>query len=96
MDKERVLNFAKLARIELQNDEAESLSNEFETILNYVKDVKKVDTTNVESKDNKNKAHLYNVLREDKSPHESGFYTKEILEQAPAREGDYIKVKKIL
>jgi hypothetical protein len=35
-------------------------------------------------------------MREDGEPHESGIYTQKILEQAPAREKDYIKVKKIL
>ena len=39
---------------------------------------------------------VLNVMREDKDPHEAGLYTEKILEQAPAREGDYIKVKKIL
>ena len=39
---------------------------------------------------------MRNVMREDANPHESGIYTEKMLEQAPAREGNYIKVKKIL
>jgi len=35
-------------------------------------------------------------MREDVKPHESGIYTKKVLEQAPMNEGYYIKVKKIL
>lgn len=93
MDKEKVLNLAKLARIELKDEEAESLSHEFEAILGYVGEVKKVDKLN---KFNKEESSLRNVMREDGEPHKSGLYAKKILEQAPAKEGDYIKVKKIL
>jgi len=93
MDKESVLNLAKLARIELQNDEAESLSHELDVILDYVGEVK---IAKAQQKAVKTDHALKNVMREDKDPHEVGLYTKEILEQAPAREGDYIKVKKIL
>jgi Asp-tRNA(Asn)/Glu-tRNA(Gln) amidotransferase C subunit len=35
-------------------------------------------------------------MRGDEEFHESGIYTEKILEQAPAKEGGYIKVKKIL
>lgn len=37
-----------------------------------------------------------NVMREDTEPHESGIYTEKLLSAAPQREGQYIKVKKIL
>lgn len=87
---------AKLARIELEDSEAESLSSEFESILSYVGEVKEVDKDNKLDKLNKEEPVLNNVMREDGEPHESSLYTKKILEQAPARKGDYIKVKKIL
>lgn len=94
MDKEKVLNLAKLARVGLEDEEAESLSREFDAILNYVGEVKSVKV--LPSISDLQGDALINVMREDTKPHESGFYTKKILEQAPAREGDYIKVKKIL
>lgn len=94
MNKDKVLDLARLARIELQNDEAENLSHEFEAILNYVGEVKTLITNNIPQTTNKDA--LWNVMREDEGPHESGLYTKEILEQAPTKEGGYIKVKKIL
>ncbi|MDP3763117.1 MAG: Asp-tRNA(Asn)/Glu-tRNA(Gln) amidotransferase subunit GatC [bacterium] len=97
MDREKVLNLAKLARIEIGNEEAESLSHEFDAILSYVGEIK---NAGFKIKDsgfmNKDKFAVCNVMREDSKPHEAGIYTKKILEQAPAREGDYIKVKKIL
>ena len=93
MDKEKVLSLAKLARIEIGNEEAENLSHEFDAILNYVGEVKEVGNL---GKFDKEEFSIHNVLREDTNPHEPGIYTEKLLSQAPAREGDYIKVKKIL
>ena len=94
MDKNEVLKLAKLARIEIVDEEAESLSHEFAAILNYVGEVK-----GVSSEQHTNKLEyvgMFNVMREDGEPHESMMYTEKILAQAPAKEGNYIKVKKIL
>ncbi|OHA89273.1 MAG: hypothetical protein A3C70_00140 [Candidatus Zambryskibacteria bacterium RIFCSPHIGHO2_02_FULL_43_14] len=95
MDAKKVLDLAKLARIEIGYEEAESLSHEFDAILGYVGEVK-----GVSKADNlKLKADSFpirNIMRNDKDPHETSFYTENILGQAPAREGNYIRVKKIL
>lgn len=92
MDAQKVLGLAKLARIEMDDAEAEKLSKEFGAILNYVSEVKKVSPSPAEEE----KEGVYNVMRQDAEPHESGIYTEKILSQAPAREGNYLKVKKIL
>ena len=94
MDKKEVLNLAKLARVELKDEEAESLSHEFDSILNYVGEVRSTKVSPLVS--NSQGETLKNIMREDREPHESGLYTQKILGQAPSREGDYIKVKKIL
>lgn len=98
MDKEKLLGLAKLARIGMSDEEAENLSHEFEAILAYVSDVKQITSTKhqILNKSEAPKPEIRNVFREDGEPHESGVYTEKILEQAPAREGNYIKVKKIL
>jgi aspartyl-tRNA(Asn)/glutamyl-tRNA(Gln) amidotransferase subunit C len=93
MDKEKVLNLAGLARIEIEDAEAEKLASEFGAILKYVGEVQSV--VPVEDGDSDGPT-LKNVMREDVNPHESGLYTEAILSQAPQREGDYLKVKKIL
>jgi len=94
MDKEKVLNLAKLARVELGDEEAESLSHDFDAILNYVGEVGSVKVLPLVS-DSQGET-LRNIMREDGEPHELGLYTEKLLAQAPEREGDYIKVKKIL
>ena len=88
-----MLNLAKLARIEISESEAESLSHEFDTILGYVGEVRGVTNNQQPTTDN---YAIKNVMREDENPHESGLYTEKILAQAPAREENYLKVKKIL
>lgn len=95
MNKEKVLDLAKLARIKLSDTEAESLSHEFEAILNYVGEVKEVSSTN-DRRQTTDDHTIRNVMREDGEGHESGMYTEKILKEAPARSGDYVKVKKIL
>jgi aspartyl/glutamyl-tRNA(Asn/Gln) amidotransferase C subunit len=93
MDKDKVINLSKLARIDMSDMEAESLAHEFEGILGYVAEVKKAAS---------NTAHttpeimVKNVLREDSMPHESSIHTEAILHQAPKREGEFVAVKKIL
>lgn len=99
MDKDKVLNLAKLARIELSNEEAEDLSHEFESILDYVGEVKGISSS--PRKDlgvplGLSLAEIRNVFREDGAGHETGIYTEKLLNEAPSREGNYIKVKKIL
>lgn len=95
MDKTEVLNLAKLARIKLTDAEAESLSGDFDSILRYVGEVKEI---SVAAAKNPTPADfpLRNVTRDDGIGHEPGIYTEKILSEAPGRDGNYIKVKKIL
>ena len=89
-----MLDLAKLARIEISDAEAEKLSREFDAILGYVSEVKEV-VPEQHSNILKN-VGVFNVMREDANPHESGIYTEKILNEAPARQDNFIKVKKIL
>lgn len=97
MDKDKVIALSKLARVEITDAEAESLSHEFEEILTYVEEVKK---TALSTAHTTPATMLKNIMREDDSQtggaHESGLYTEAILNQAPRREGQFVAVKKIL
>lgn len=94
MDKEKVLKLANLARVKISEEEAESLSHEFEGILNYVGEVKAVSASAKEFE--ADDFPVRNVMRQDSLSHEGGLYTEDLLNQAPKREGDKIRVKKIL
>ncbi|MBX4198991.1 Asp-tRNA(Asn)/Glu-tRNA(Gln) amidotransferase subunit GatC [Candidatus Parcubacteria bacterium] len=94
MNKEEVLKLAKLARVGIGEDEADKLSHEFDAILKYVGEIKGAQMTNDQIPNSK--PDLRNIMREDSNPHEAGIYTEAILSQAPQREGNFLKVKKIL
>ncbi len=94
MNKEEVQKLAKLSRVSISDTEAESLSHEFESILTYVGEIKNAGTI-FDPKEESN-LHLKNVLREDANPHDSGLYTESLLREMPSKEGQYLKVKKIL
>jgi len=83
---------AALARIEVSPEEKESLRNEINAILEYVKQIQAVSPTEGE----KETGALKNVLREDVDTHLSGAFSEELLREVPQREGNYVRVKKIL
>ncbi|MBT3282829.1 Asp-tRNA(Asn)/Glu-tRNA(Gln) amidotransferase subunit GatC [bacterium] len=84
-----------LARIKLSEEEKKGLKTDIESILGYVSEIQEV-SSDLKRDTTSDKSEHINIMREDGEPHESGLYTEKILENAPQREGDYIKVKKIL
>lgn len=92
MNKEEVQKLAKLARVSITDDEAESLSSEFESILNYVGEIKNANVS-IDSIPN---LSVKNVLREDANPHETGLYSEDLIREMPSSEGNHLRVKKIL
>ena len=88
---EDVRKLAALARIEVPEGDLEKFAKEFDAILSYVSQLEQLDA--------KKAAPLLpytNVMRADGEPHEKGIYTEKIVEQFPAREGDYLSVKQII
>ena len=84
---------AALSRLALNEEEKKDLWKDIDGILNYVSEIQKVSST---PDIGKRVGMLKNVMREDGDPHPGGLFTKEILAEAPRREGNYISVKKIL
>ncbi len=89
--KEDIQNLAKLARIEISEDETKSLVQEIDSILGYVGQIQEISVSGVSDV-----SVLRNVMRDDVVTHAPRQYTEDILALAPSREGDYLKVKKIL
>ncbi|MSU55589.1 MAG: Asp-tRNA(Asn)/Glu-tRNA(Gln) amidotransferase subunit GatC [Candidatus Taylorbacteria bacterium] len=90
---EEVEKLASLSRIALTQEEKEEMRKSMDSILGYIEQVKKVSG---QSGFDKKAGSLRNVMREDTNSHESGIYTETLISSAPKREGNYIKVKKIL
>ncbi len=84
---------AELSRIKLSDEEKGQMRKEIVSILSYIDQIKQVSGDTVT---HRKKNVVRNVLREDKDPHEGGIHTEAILHNAPKRQGNYLKVKKIL
>ncbi len=82
---------AKLARLEISAEEMAKLEKEIPAILGFVETIQKVATGSAT-----NDTSLRNVMREDANPHESGIYTKDLLDAAPAQKDDQIVVKQVI
>lgn len=93
--KEEVFTLADLARIEVSDNEVESICQKMEGVLEYVSEVRGLSPEGAFSGMPETSEHR-NVLREDAKPHETGKYTDSIIKNAPDKEGGYIKVRKIL
>ncbi len=89
-----VKKLAELSRLALSDEEVAKLQGEITSILAYVDVIQKVELP--ETPTDSVHLDLQNVMREDANPHDAGIHTNDILAQASRREGDYLKVKKIL
>lgn len=87
---------ALLARIKLDSKEKDKLQREFEGILSYVSELKKVNVGGISDKEASKTAGLENVTREDENPHKPGEFSEDLLKEAPLVEKGYVKVKHIL
>jgi aspartyl-tRNA(Asn)/glutamyl-tRNA(Gln) amidotransferase subunit C len=86
-------NLAQLARIKLSEDDKASLVKEFDSILGYVDQLKKVDVSmDAEAR----VGAVKNVMREDVAEDSTPAEREALLNEAPHREGDFIAVKKII
>ncbi|MDO8482850.1 MAG: Asp-tRNA(Asn)/Glu-tRNA(Gln) amidotransferase subunit GatC [bacterium] len=90
---QEIEKLANLSRIAVTSEEKEQLRKDMESILSYVEQVNAVSADLVLEQE---ELLLCNVMRSDDNPHESGIYTETLLSAAPSREGNYVKVKKIL
>lgn len=89
MDIEKV---ARLARIELTQDEKKIFGEQMEQILNYMEQLNEVDTGGIEP--TSHAIPLFNVFREDEP--EKSFQRESVLKIAPEEEDGYFKVPRII
>lgn len=89
--KEDVHQLAELARISLTSQEEEEMAPKLDSILGYVAEISEVVTADQPAKP----GIVKNVLREDVPTNPAGGYSEKILDNAPERNGDFVKVKQI-
>lgn len=91
IERKDIEKLGTLSRIALSEEEKDLFVSEIDSILAYVGRVK-----DVQAGSGGTIGLVSDVFREDGAPHESGIFTEAILSSAPKREGNYLKVKKIL
>ena len=90
--KEEVKKVAHLARLELNENEINSHADQLEKILEYIKQLEKIDTHDVPC--TTRAIEVINVFRKDEKKNSD--CKQELLELSPSREDDYFKVPKII
>ena len=92
LSREEVQHIALLARLGLSEEEIEKFRVQLSNILENFEILKQIDTTNLPP--TAQSIDLQNVLRPDEP--KPSYPVKEILDNAPQREGDYFKTRAVL
>ena len=90
--KKEVLDTAELARLEIKDEELDKFITQLGNILEYIKDLNELDTTNVDP--TSPVLDLSTPLREDEVV--QLISTEEALQNAPDREYDFFVVPKVI
>ena len=92
ISREEVKKVAHLARLELDNNEIQNHAEQLEKILDYIKQLEKIDTDNVPC--TSRAIEVVNVLRKDEKKDYKNY--QELLDLAPSKENNFFKVPKII
>ena len=82
---------AKLARLDVTDEEAATLEKELPSILGFVDTIQKAAVSDAIPQ-----PELRNVLRDDENTIQSGTHTEALLTAAPTRVGDHVAVKQVI
>ncbi len=93
LTRDDVLKLARLARLDLSDEEIEQFSKELTAILHYVEQLQAVDVTGLEPTNQV--TGLTNVTRKDEVIN-YGYAPKELLRNVPEVLDDHIRVKRMI
>ena len=89
---DEVKKVAQLARLELNESEIQQHGEQLEKILDYIKQLEKINTENIPC--TTRAIEVANVLRKDEKKDYSN--VEELMDLAPSRENKFFKVPKII
>ena len=92
ISKEDVDKIARLAKLELSEEEREKYASQLDNIIGYIEKLNEVDTTGVEPLAHVN--DIINVWREDKS--RSSLSEEEVFKNSPKHDKEFFLVPKVL
>jgi len=93
LSREDVLKLARLAKLELSDEEIKQFTTEISEILQYVEQLQAVDVSGLEP--TSQATGLTNVIRED-TVKSYGYEHEDLLKNVPAVEDGQIKVRRVL
>lgn len=93
ISRQEVQHIAKLARLGLTEKETEKHQKELSSILDYIENLKEVDTSGVEP--TSHSILVENVMRSDESQ-KPGAKSQGLMKLAPQTKNGHLKVKSIL
>ncbi|MCD6115320.1 Asp-tRNA(Asn)/Glu-tRNA(Gln) amidotransferase subunit GatC [bacterium] len=88
-----VLNVAKLARINLSEEEKEKMRKDLTLILDYIAKIRELDLKNVEP--TFHTLEIKNKTREDRAREQNTSFSKKLISLAPQKENGYIKIRSV-
>ena len=92
VSKEEILHIAKLADLNIKEDEIEEYAKNLQDILEFAEIIKNIDTENV--KESIGSLESFNVFRKDEV---KDFEDKEaLLQNAPEKENNMFKIPKVI
>ena len=91
MTESDIEKLAELAKIRIPAGETQGFLKDFDSILNYIKQIEAVDIGDIEEI-----VTVKNIFREDLNPNETGALTEALLACAPETHDGFVKVNKIL
>ncbi|PIR82622.1 hypothetical protein COU20_01530 [Candidatus Kaiserbacteria bacterium CG10_big_fil_rev_8_21_14_0_10_59_10] len=93
-------SLAKLARLEVSNEERSRMEEDIPAIVEFVETIQKAEADAPPSAGSTGSPHshigLQNVMREDENPHESGKFTERMLSGAPKVVDGRVAVRQVL
>jgi aspartyl-tRNA(Asn)/glutamyl-tRNA(Gln) amidotransferase subunit C len=93
LTRDDILKLAKLARLDLTDEEVDEYAGELTEILHYVEQLQSVDVAGLEP--TSQVTGLVNVMRKDEI-RDYGYEPKELLKNVPSVEDDLIKVRRMI
>jgi len=93
LTKEEVKHIALLARLGLKDEEIEEYTNQLSSILDYIEQLKEVNTDGVEP--TAQVTGLENVMREDEIDSCDNETKDKLIKSAPDSEDDLVKTKSV-
>ena len=96
ISKEQVLHIAKLARIELTDQEVQNMQKDLSSILDYFNVLKKTKNQKPKTKITDQNLKIEQVTREDVGQENPASLANNLVAAAPDKKDGYFKVKAIL